>query len=231
MTETHIDDGITGSVYQVHKAHVLGDVLSRDAERVEHPIKYPQGHYIDQMKEHSEIVILNDDATTMNCATFTDFELLCNHIGDEIEIRIDRVYPALRYIGYNMRYHTMRLNGGDVFTEIKEFVRRFRSSMDRDMLLTVSSGTPIFHDVKMKKVRVSKQTSTITIDDAADAGIRTSDLNLYLALTGLKTIVENEPYYILHRSDDLIVDVLRILNKADKSLLHRKETLGWGLRI
>lgn len=187
------------------------------------PNKFPPGHFIDQMKEYAGLEIANEDAATMNCATFTDFDSLCGLIGIMENIRYDRVYPALRYIGYNRCYNAFKQNDGDVFSEIESFIRRCKVSGDIDKMRAAQSKATVFVDVKGKKYRVSKQTAVIATKQAESSGLNTSHLNLYHALHGVKTLVEYEPDYFVMSENPVIEDALRVLRRADKSLESRRK--------
>lgn len=199
-------------------------VKTRDAYDYD-PRQYPPGYFTDQMKEHAGIEIANEDATSLNCATFTDLESLCGLISVIENIRQDRIYPALRYIGYNRCYNAFKANGGDVFSEINEYVRQCKGSRDLDKMRAAQQQVYIFVDVHTKKYRVNKQTSVIAVKQAESGGINTSHLNLYHALHGIKILVEYEPEYFSMREDAAFDDALRVLYRADKSLESRRKHL------
>lgn len=204
---------------------VDGDLMTeptyREAYNYE-PGDYPPGYFTNQMRDHANIEIANEDAATLNCATFTDFDSLCGLISVIENIRFDRVYPALRYIGYNRCYNALKANEGDVFSEIKECLQRCMVSRDLDKMRAAQEKTTIFVDVRTRKYRVSKQTSVIAVKQAESGGINTSHLNLYHALHGVKVLVEYEAEYFSMRDDAVVEDALRVLYRADKSLESRR---------
>jgi len=208
----------------ITKTNSVGDVQIRPAYDYQ-PDRDAQGTALDKIKAYGKMVIPEDEAKRMNCATFTDLELLFPDLKEETGIRIDRVYPALRKIGYDARWNNKCKEHGDIFTDLDELVKRCETSRDRDLKLMVKRRAPLFVDVRSIKVRVPSQIEGVAVDDADNAGLSMSHLNLYLVLLGVKTLVDNEPTWILRRDDDDILDVLRVLQKADKSLLHQRKML------
>ena len=207
------------------ETHTKGEKpVYRDAYNYE-PGSYPPGYFTNQIKDHANLEIANEDAATMNCATFTDFNSLCGLIGVIENVRHDRVYPALRYIGYNRCYNAFKANEGDVFSEIEEFIRQLKVSRDLDKMRQAQQQSTIFVDVRTRKYRVSKQTSVIAVKQAESSGINTSHLNLYHALHGVKILVEYEADYFSMKDDAVIEDALRMLNRAERSLEHRRKHL------
>lgn len=196
-------------VYERHAARVRGE----------------QGTLIQQIKDFGKEIIPEEDARRMNCATFEDFELIWMDVKHEANIRIDRVYGALRLIGYNARWHQKTIGGDDPLGEVGELIRLCERSRDRDIKLMAKRRAPLFTDVRSIKIRIDKDTHGHAVNDAEDAGIQTSHLNLYLALTGVEALVENEPAWIERRDDDDIIDILRMKSKAARSLLHQRTML------
>lgn len=90
MGKIHTGDSVTASVYQAHKERVANTVRYEPSRDV-------QGYCIDQMMTHSKIVIENEDATSLNCATFDDFGTIFGIIEDESGIRYDRVSSIALY--------------------------------------------------------------------------------------------------------------------------------------
>lgn len=195
------------------------EVYERHAARV----RDPQGSYIDRMKGYAEEEIPNDEATTMNCATYTHLKSILNLISEVSDIREDRVYPALRTLGYNKCYHEMKLaRGEDVFSDIGRFVSVCRASGDTSKMLVGQKKIELFVDVKTKKYRVTKSVHEVAIKQAKQGGVNTSHLNLYHVLHGLTVLIENEPTYSLMIEYPVVMNALGRLNDADKSLMcHR----------
>lgn len=203
----------------------MEDVFYRTATTYE-PARKHQGFYTNQMKEHALIKISRDEAATMRCASFKGFDYICKYITRTEGIRKDKVYPALRMIGYNKCYHDMKTNLGDVFTDITELIKLSEMSLNYDaMIRTDVKRSFINTDTYTKVYKVNDQAKAIALDTANDTEIRTSDLNLYYAMHGLKVLVENEPDFILMRDNEIIIDVLKILNRSDRSLLQYKHDL------
>lgn len=216
------------SVHDAHEDKTVrkhSKVSSRESYNYE-PERDAQGTAIERLKAHADIVIPKDEATTMNCAIFTDLMYVCNYICAVENIKERRVYPAICSLGRDRCYHKMKVNHGDIFTDIAELVKIGRLSIGRPSKMDASMhGTPIFNDVRTTKFRTTKQTLAIAVETSSDYGVKTSDLNLYHTLTGLKYITENESKYILIADEDVVKDVLRRLTKADNALTDRRERL------
>ena len=195
------------------------------------PKRDTQGTAIDRLRSHADMVIANEDATTMNCGVFTDLLYVCNYIRTAENIKEKRVYPALCSLGRDRCYHEMKVNGGDVFTDIADMVKIGRMSIDNtSMMDDTLGGITIFKDVKTVKFRTTKQTLEIAVENAGDYGIKASDLNLYHTLAGLKHIVNNEPDYILLADKPVIKDTLQRLTRADNVLADNRERMRSWLR-
>lgn len=208
----------------INNTNSIGDVQIRPAYDTE-PDRKPQGFYINQMKEHATTEILNDDATSVRGSSFSDFTYVCNYISACENIRRDRVYLALRMIGYNMCYHEAKENGGDIFSDLTELIDVCSKSIDRATMRISSENYTIFDDVKDKPYRILKTVNAVIKKQSIECGIKTADINLYHALRGLKVLVDNEPDYILLADAEVFVDALRPLQRANKSLLLRKAIL------
>jgi len=219
MTETPIDDSVTESVYIAHRDRILSSPTTDDFEHL------AAGEYIEQMKESAITKIVNTDAASMKCATFNDFEFVCNFISVQEDIVRDRVYPALRLLGYNKCYHKYKTDGSDVFSDIHILTSRCATSFDMDAMWFASKGHSFFIETTMKVFRVHKQTATIAVKRANECSIRTADLNLYHALYGLKVLMENEPEYILLRDKNIFTSSMKVLDNANKSLSKQKSIL------
>lgn len=198
------------SVYNIHKAKILGSIV---------------GKYIKQLHDVAETVIPNEDAASLRCSTFEDFTYMCNYIGVKEEIRADRVYPALRLLGYNKCYHDYKLSGSDIFSDIHTLVDKCKLSRDNNTMRFANKSSELFSGVKTKSYRVDAQVSAVAVLRALQCGIRTSNLNLYHALCGLQVLVDNEPDYILLSEEELVTDALKMLIRADKNLLVQKRFL------
>ena len=191
------------------------------------PGRKPQGHYLNQMKAYAAAEITNDDAATMRGASFRAFDFVCKHITRTHGIRKDKVFPALRLIGYNRCYNVKKANyGEDVFSEISRLVNDAESQLNYANMMRMEA-TRGFIDVTMtrKNYRVEASTQKIALDTSDEAGIRTSELNLYHAMHGLKVLTEEEPDFIMIRENEIIVGVLEVLARAEMGLIAYKEDL------
>lgn len=208
--------------YEMNKqdcADSIGDVQIREAYDST-PDRKPQGFYIDQMKSHAKIEIAEENAARMRCASFREFDFVCRNITATTGIRKDRVYPSLRVIGYNWCYHDFKSNIGDVFSEIEERIRTSDSVLNYDAMM--QSETPrefIATKTNRKVYRVTKQVREVTLKQSEPCKIRTSDLNLYHAMSGLKVLIENEPDFIMLRENEIVEDVMRVLWRSERSLV------------
>lgn len=196
------------------------------------PMRDAQGTIIKRLKDHASAEITREDFATMNCAVFTDLIDVCGFIEDIEKLGDDRAYPALCDLGRDRCYHAFKRDGGDVFSDIAKMVSIGKRAIDSPSK-RAAARTPvsIFNDVRTEKFRTSKQTLAIAVEHAKGRGIRTSHLNLYHALTGLKYLVENEPEYILLAEKPLIEDALRPLQKADIILEERRAQLQSWMAI
>lgn len=191
------------------------------------PDRKAQGHYLNQMKAYANTEITNDDAATMRGASFRAFDFVCRNITRTQGIRKDKVYPALRLLGYNRCYNAKKSNyGEDVFSEISRLVQDAESQLNYANMMRMEA-TRGFIDVTMtrKNYRVEASTQKIALDTSDEAGIRTSELNLYHAMHGLKVLTEEEPDFIILRENEIIVGVLEVLTRAEQGLIAYKEDL------
>lgn len=181
---------------------------------------HPQGFYIDQIVEYARTSIREDDAGHARCSTFRTLRYLCKFIAANESIPESKVYPALRYIGYNIRYHRMKNGNLDPLHEIGAVARD--CVLTRNMaLIDLASSQRLFLDTNSTTYRMNKAAIAIAVKDADISGINLSELNLYNVLEGVNTIIENEPDYILLRDDKIVRDPLDVF-KETKDLLKFK---------
>jgi len=135
------------------------------------------------------------------------------------------VYPALRYVGMMKCYSEFKRNGRDVLSDIKESLRVCRRSGKLTARQVADKQSSFFKDVHTQKYRVSKQSNESAIKLAKQCGINTSHLNLYHALHGIKRLVEDSPTYFSVDEDESIIDALRMLSKAERSLETTRDML------
>ena len=186
------------------------------------PHNDPPGHIISLMKEYTARVIPNEEAKTMNCATYTDFDAICGYIRRVSKINDGSVYGALRHVGQMKCYSDFKRNGTDVFAEIAEYTNQCGKSLDIDKMRVAEQQQPIFVDVHTMKQRVDKVVYKTITDFAVLCGINTSHLNLYHALHGLKRLCENDPVYFSVRDVPVFRRALERLSDVDKSLEKRR---------
>ena len=197
------------------------------------PDQEAPGEGIEWLKEHATTEISREDSASMNCAVFTEVIEAVNYIGDVEDINPYRLFVALCVKGRNLCYHEMKLNHGDVFTEIAEQLSRGRRAMHSPSKRAAARDNTfkIFNNTVSTKFNTDRQTTKIASDEAKKCGVRTSQLNLYWTLTGLKYIVNNEPMYILYRDESLFTEALQPLEKANTLLNGRRDMLKAWMSI
>ena len=174
------------------------------------PDQEAPGEGIEWLKEHAATEISREDNASMNCAVLTELIEAVNYISDVENIKSHRLFVALCVKGRNLCYHEMKLNRGDVFTEIAEQLSRGRRAMHSPSkrAAAIDNTFNIFNNTTSMKFHTDSQTATIARDEAKKCGMRTSQLNLYWTLTGLEYIVNNEPMYILYKDESLFTEAL-----------------------
>lgn len=203
----------------INSADSIGDVQIREAFSHD-PDREPQGSYIQKLKDHASIEITRENAATMRCASFKAFDFVCRYITSTIGITKHRVYPALRQLGDDRCYHLMKVNRGDVFTDVTEMLDMESSRLDYDVMMRIDETRRFINaNVHSKVYKVTAQTQTVALKLANGAGIRTSELNLYHAMHGLKVLIENEPQFQMLEENEIVVDVMNVLGRAERSLV------------
>lgn len=210
------------SVYSTHKDN---EVATRGSYSYE-PERDAQGTAIERVKAYARTEISNEDGTTMNCGIFTDLMYVCNYISDVEHIKERRVYMALCTLGRDRCCSEFQTNGSDVFTDISRLMSVGRRAVDDPLKMKITrTHVPIFDDIHTKKFRTSKQILAKSVDRANECAVKTSHMNLYYTLVGVKYLVENDPDYILFADTPLFTDVLRPLLKVDKILSKRRDMI------
>lgn len=191
------------------------------------PSRDAQGSYIDKMKRHADEPITRDNASTMRCASFKAFDFVCRYITSTVGIKKHRVYLALRKIGADACYSEFKRNHNkDVFSEIAYLLKVESAQLTYDVMMRSDDYRKIITaDTKSKVYNVDDQTSTIVVGMADGAGIRTSELNLYHAMRGLKVLIENEPQFSLIADNEIIEDVMSVLGRAERGLIAYRDDL------
>lgn len=186
-----------------------------------------QGEAIERLQAHANKEITREDFTTMNCAVFTEITEVCHFISEVNAISsTDRVYTGLCAIGRDKCYSAYKHNNNrDVFTGIAKYVSEGRKSLNASKRREARTNIPIFNDVHTQKLGTSIDEAGLVHKISGAWRIQTSHLNLYHALTGLKYITENEPYYIEVRDNPLFDVPLQKLIMANMTLNERNEML------
>lgn len=196
------------------------------------PDRDAPGEGIAWLKSHAAAEITREDHASMNCGIFTDLEEVCNFIGDIENISAPRLYVALCVKGRNRCYHEALANHGDVFTDIEYQVSRGKRAIDSPSQRAIArQALSIFNDVKSTKFDTDRQTQKIATDYSKMGGIKTSHLNMYWTLTGLKYIIEDETMYRSYADKPLFEDALRPLIRANTILEERKNMLNMWMDI
>lgn len=222
-------DYIEDSVFRI--STMTAEPTYREAFDNEPPRDAP-GELIDWLKDHANTEITREDQASMNCGIFTDLEDTINYIGEVENINPSRLYVALCVKGRDQCYHISKVNRGDVFTDIEEQVSRGKRSLSSPSKRAIArQAYTLFNDVKSTKFNTDKQTQKISVEYGKKGGIKTSHLNLYWTLTGLKYILKNEPSYMLYQGEPLFEDALIPLNKANINLNERRDMLNAWMAI
>lgn len=179
-------------------------------------LHYPQGHYLDQIHAYTEAKITNEDAGSMRFGTFRKLDHVCKFIAANESIQVSRLYPALRWIGYNNRYHDMKNNNLDGLDVLAENVKKCMLTIDSNLIDCAS--TYIFQSTGTEVFRVEKKTVAITTKDAKRYGIRVSDLNLYNVLEGVDVLLNNEPDYIVLRDKHIFEAIVGVYNEMQTAI-------------
>lgn len=209
----------------------MSEATYREAYDYE-PDRDAQGEGIAWLKAHASAEITREDQASMNCGIFIDLLDAINYISDIEEINTNRAYVALCVKGRNRCYHEMQTNQGDVFVDIAEYVSKGKRALDSPSKRAIARDTfTIFNDVKSTKFHTDRQTLKIAVDESKKCGVKTSQLNLYWCMVGLKYIIEDESMYQQYADKPLFEDALRPLWKADKILEERRGMLQAWMAI
>lgn len=201
------------------------DVYRAHKSRIENAHKELYNGIIEQMKDVATTKISRDDAISMRCSTFNEFVYVCKYISVKEDIRLHRVYPALRAVGYNAWYREYMLNSGNIFSDISSLADECVLSFDMDAMRYMSKRHTFFDKNGSDVYKVHKDTHGEAMNRAVNCCISLSDLNLYYALRGLKELIDGVPEYNLLRNKEVVATTLNILNRADKSLMRHKRFL------
>lgn len=187
-------------------------------------LHHQQGFYIDQIQAYAKMQFPSDETGSVRCATFKDFEYVCKFISANESIPLARVYPALRYIGYNNRYHDMKCDNPDPLYEMGDLVKQCLLTSHRNTMDLATEDHHLFGNTTVSIYRIKSDAITVAMKDANACGVRVGELNMYNALEGLDVLMSNEPDYITMRDTSIFEDTLSTYIKI-------KETLRWKLGI
>ena len=179
---------MSDAVYEQHKANVAGKV------RYEKP-REEDGAILDELIKYSYATLTAEESDPAWCATFEAFDYVCKIISARSGVKITRVYPGLRAIGYNWRYHDMKTGNPDALCGMGERVKTCMMGGDPGIMPFVSNSKGLFTGTHNVQFRVSRKAMGIADDDASDAGVSRAELNLYNALEGLTRLCENSTIY------------------------------------
>lgn len=136
-----------------------------------------------------------------------------------------KVYPALRLIGYNIRYHNLKCNNPDPLYDIGKLVRECVLTAKVPLIEHATKATDIFVGVNTRKYRISENDISISMMDANYAGIKVSELNMYNVFEGINTLILNEPYYNNVRNDRLVSEPMILFDDIKVKLVIRYNEL------
>lgn len=204
------------AVYQAHRAKILGMQTNHT--------KYRQRHFVDQIVEYAHTKISNEDASNVRCGTFESFNIACKYIAAREDVPEFKVYPALRLIGYNIRYHNLKIGTSDVLYCGGSIVRDCKLTGNVSMI-KASSMERAFTGISSMVCRMRTDAVAIAMKDAEYCGVKVSEMNLYNALEGLNTISTNESAYIAMRDTRILRDPLDIFSDIKMSLRCRYDGL------
>ena len=173
-------DGEIDAVYQAHKIRIATG---------------RQVTIIDQMKDYTRTKIRRDESATMNCGTHKHISILCKHISAHDGIKYTRLYPALRMIGFNHRYHEYKLGRSDVLYDISTIVNKCYMSTNPYIIDYISNDVLTFGKMQTTKYRFLDTDIGIATTESYNCGIKVSELNFYNVLAGINVLISNESYY------------------------------------
>ena len=173
------------------------------------------GLIIDQIKSYANTSIKEEESMSVRCSTFNDFDVVCMFIAANENIASSRIYPALRLIGYNDRYHQFKLTGSDLIEDRSSLIQRSILSMNDGIINIVADHKDIFRETTKKVHRINRNAVAIANKTSDRCRIRVSDLNLYHALCGLRMLVDIEPDYILLQDKERFVASMAKLNRFE----------------
>lgn len=182
-------------------------------------LHYPQGHYLDQIHAYATAQLANEDAGSMRFGTFRKLDHVCKFIAVNEDVQTSKLYPALRWIGYNNRYHDMKNSNPDGLDVLADNVKKCMLTIDSNLIDCASSY--IFQSTSTEVFRVEKKVVAVTTKDAKRYGIRVSDLNMYNVLEGVNVLLNNEPDYIVLRDKQIFDVVINVYNEMQDMIRYK----------
>lgn len=218
---------MTDEVYEAHKHRVLGDERYESYHKAStkpannYDPDRAQGGLIEQVKAYANTSIDRNESATVRCGMIASLDRVCHFIAINEGIPSTRVYPAVRVIGYNNRYHEMKNDAPDPLYEIGGVTREAILTADIEIVDYVRKTNIAFDGVKSVNFRIHSDAIAIAAKDAQASGVKVSELNLYNTLEGLKLLVDNEPDYILMRDEPMFTKPLDDFVSMKKSIRYK----------
>ena len=169
-----------------------------------------------------------EDASRARCGTFKSLNNICKFIAAKEDIPESKVYPALRMIGYNIRYHNMKGGDLDPLHKIGDVVKECILTADTAMIEFATTDS-MFDNITSAQYRMRKDVIAIAMKDAEHSGIKVSELNMYNVLEGINTLVLNEPDYILLRDERIFRTPLELFGDIKNKLQWKYDGLKTSL--
>lgn len=181
---------------------------------------------IDKLHSYANIKLTREDSTPTRCATFEAMDYACGKIARIEKLSPTKIYPALRWIGYNRRYADMKSDNPDALWDMGEICGRCLDSNDQGVIPFVRSSHGLFtNKMDVVQYRIASSAHESAMKDAVHGGLKLSELNLFNALTGLEMLVSEEPTYYLLRQNLDIDDSLTTFVSIKKRMIAKRTTL------
>ena len=215
---------------QQNSANSIGDVQIREAYDHE-PARKDQDYCIGEMKEHARLVRTRDESGMMRCATFDEFDEACETIGRLSKISRTKVYPALRHIGYRVRYTEMKQGSPDALYELGDLIQLGWDSGKRGLRPFLRMSTGLFTNVRVVSYRAMLTTIGETETTAELAGVKLSELNLFNALSGLELLTQTDPDYYMLIDELEIKESIQKIESIRTRLIEKTDVLKVQLQV
>jgi len=202
---------MTDGVYERHAARV------HDGQRYA-PEKEVQGYYTEKVKALAKTTIEGKDEAGMRCATFKEIDATCRALGQIMQVKRHKMYPALNIVGRDKVYSQFKVDGTDVFADIKELRERKFDLSYSSMVVVDEVKRFVPTTLESRTQRVTRSTKRRAQDIADDAGIRTSELNLYFVMHGIKTLIEVEPNLMHLQDNEVVMTIMRVLRESESNI-------------